>query len=71
MLPIILHVKEQPSTFERKGPCVLILTPHQPIKDDIYSITKEYLDEAQVSCTSLYESEETESQVEKLKSSSD
>lgn len=56
-------------TFEKPTPSVLILTPYQPTKDDIYSIAKPYLDAAELSCVCIYESEEKDEQIEKLKTS--
>ena len=48
---------------------VLLLTPHQITKDDIYSIAKPYLTAADISCLCIYENDEKTEQIEKLKSS--
>ena len=68
MLPIILHIKKQSTGSVHNGPTSLILTPHLAAKDDIASITKVYLDSAEICCTSIYDNEEKEAQIEKLKS---
>ena len=68
MLPLIVHIKaKQQDGVPRR---VLILTPHQPAKDDICTITKPYLEAADVKSQTLYESENKEEQVERLKASS-
>lgn len=51
-------------------PSVLILTPLQPSKDDIYAIAKPYLDAAGLTCMCVYESEEKVEQIERLKQQS-
>ena len=68
MLPLIVHIKvKQQDGGPRR---VLLLTPHQPAKDDICTITKPYLEAADIKCQTLYESENKDEQVERLKASS-
>jgi superfamily II DNA/RNA helicase len=69
MLPIIMHIKNQHVYQDKKGPIALILTPHLVTKDNIHAVTKEYLDAAEISCTSIYENDEKETQIELLKKS--
>lgn len=61
-----MHVKSKVES-NAKGPSVLILTPYQPAKDDIFAIAQPFLDAANLKCISLYENEEKSDQVEKLK----
>lgn len=75
MLPALMHIKEQPSHKLKNGPSVLLITPHQPKlltphqrKDDIYAKTKEYIEAADVSHALIYDSEDKEEQIERLKS---
>ena len=51
------------------GPHVLILTPHQRTKDDIYAVTKAFIDAANFKCVSVYENEDKSEQVERLSKS--
>ena len=46
-----------------------MLTPHQITKDDIYAIAKPYLSSADVSCLCIYENDDKNEQIEKLKTS--
>lgn len=68
MLPLIVHVKVRSAAEPPRR--ALILTPHQPAKDDICTITKPYLEAADVKCQTLYESESKDEQLERLKASS-
>ena len=68
MLPSLMHIKTQPSHVNKTGPSALLITPFQPNKDDIFSKTKEYLEAAQLSAVFIYETEDKETQIEKLKS---
>lgn len=45
----------------------MILTPHQPSKDDILSIIEPYLKSAQIKTVCIYESENKNIQTENLK----
>ncbi len=64
-LPAIVHIKKQAAS---KGPKVLLLTPYQSNKDDIFSKIKEYVEAANLICTCIYENEDKDTQIEKLKS---
>ncbi len=69
ILPAIVHMKKQQShTYKKGGPSALIITPYRAVKDDIYEKTKEYLDAADISVTSIYDNEDKSEQIEKLKS---
>ena len=65
---MLIHIKNQNSYLNKSGPSGLILTPFQPSKDDIYAKTKEYIEAAEVKCVLVYESEDKNEQIEKLKS---
>ena len=71
MLPILVHInsiKQTSRIIESKNaPIVMILTPYNPSKEDIYNSTKTYLDAANVKCFCLYETEEKSDQIEMLK----
>lgn len=67
MLPALVHIKKQACHAEKKGPSVLLITPHQPTKDDIYEKTKEYIEAAGVTHALVYENDEKAEQVERLK----
>ncbi|RNA44223.1 ATP-dependent RNA helicase dbp2-like [Brachionus plicatilis] len=69
--PLIVHIKNQHAYLDKKGPCAMILTPHQPSKDDILSILKPYLDSAQIRPVCVYESENKNIQIANLKESYD
>lgn len=71
MLPALVHIKKQACHTEKKGPSVLLITPHQPTKDDIYEKTKEYIEAAEVSHALVYENDEKADQVERLKTHAD
>ena len=68
MLPALIHIKKQKAHTDKIGPSVLLITPFQPVKDDIYAKTKEFIDASNVNCTFIYENESKEEQIEKLKS---
>ncbi len=69
MLPAIIHLKSLKRDINENGPVVLILTPYQPPKEDIYTATKAYLDAAELKCFCLFETDEKKDQLERLKSS--
>lgn len=68
MLPVLVHLKSQEAYQKKLGTCVLILTPYQPPKEDIYAATKTYIDAAEAKCCCIYETDEKSEQIEKLKS---
>lgn len=68
MLPALVHIKRQKVHIDKKGPSVLLITPYQPNKDDIYGKTKQFIEAAQIKCVFIYENESKEDQIEKLKS---
>ena len=67
MLPALIHIKQQQAHIDKIGPSVLLITPFQPTKDDIYAKTKEFIEAANVSCVFIYENDLKEEQIEKLK----
>jgi superfamily II DNA/RNA helicase len=68
MLPALNHIKNQAAYRDKSGPSVLLITPYQPSKDDIYAKTKEYIDAAQIDYALIYDNDDKQSQLEKLKS---
>jgi hypothetical protein len=70
MLPVLVHInsiKQTSHNVESKSaPIVMILTPYNPSKEDIYNSTKAYIDAANVKCFCLYETEEKSDQIETL-----
>jgi hypothetical protein len=48
-------------------PIVLLLTPHKPTKDDIYSKTKAYIEAGNINALFLYETDQLDEQITKLK----
>jgi len=69
MLPAIVHIKRQPSHIEKtSGPSVLLITPFQPVKDDIYAKTKDYLEAADIATTLIYDNEDKTEQIKRLQS---
>lgn len=72
MLPAIVHIKQQKCHMDKQnGPSVLLITPYQPSKDNIHEKTKEFTEAAGIDTTFIYENEEKEEQLEKLKSHAD
>ena len=69
MLPVLVHIKRQPSHTSKKGPSALLITPYQPSKDDIHEKTRAYLEAAEVSHALLYENEDKAEQIQRLRSS--
>ncbi len=79
MLPALVHINKIKSTITSSdetegstksiGPNVLILTPHQRTKEDIYAITKAYIDAANFKCACVYENEDKNEQTEHLSKS--
>ena len=74
LFPAIVHLynKKKETTENSEtlhGPTVLLLTPHQATKDDIYTIIKSYLVASDVSCICIYENDDKAEQIEKLKTS--
>lgn len=68
MLPALTHIRNQKAFIDKMGPSVLLITPFQPAKDDIYTKTKDFIEAAQVNCVFIYDNESKEEQIEKLKS---
>lgn len=73
ILPAIVNAKrhyELASELEQRAtPFVLILSPYQPPKEDIYAVAKPFLDAAGLSCVCIYENEDKTEQIERLKTS--
>lgn len=69
MLPSLVHLKRKQAEDTYKGPCILILNPYLPSKDDIFGTCKSYIDSADAKCVQIYDNEDKEEQILNLKSS--
>ncbi len=70
MIPTLLHLRHRDPYQEHVEPCVLILTPYQPPKEDIFASTQAYIEAAHAKCTAIYDTDNKAEQVDKLKTSS-
>ena len=67
MLPALMHMKERQIEENYKGPCIMIITPYQPPKEDIHEATKTYIEACDAKVLTIYEQDDRASQIEKIK----